>query len=307
MANKQIALILETAAAVLGRALTESEADILTNAAGQKFGAAGLAVRTKAAQAERAEWAKVEAAKLAKAAEALAAEAKRKADAAAKAAKAAGTMPPDEAFGAIVATATAAVRADASAADGWKKAGEAIRARYASGAGDIRTVPEAQRAAVAALYETGAVAAAADKAVIVKYAIVPGLRADLQKAFGADDIPRSNSKEYKGGTDAQRADWDKRYTAKRDADKTANSYFSRLMGYAFPALPKPKAEASGAGDADKPEAPEAPARSDRERITDWLTECIKAVEKSDGMVGVDLVAAKSALVAARAMFTATGA
>jgi hypothetical protein len=76
------------------------------------------------------------------------------------------------------------------------------------------------------------------KAQFIADAILPGLDKKHAQAL-AVDLPRKGSKEFKELSEANQAKWEDANQAKKDARATCDTYFARVLNYAFP---KPKAE-----------------------------------------------------------------
>jgi hypothetical protein len=76
------------------------------------------------------------------------------------------------------------------------------------------------------------------KAQFIADAILPAMDKKHAQAL-AVDLPRKGSKDYNELSQANQAKWETANQAKKDARSVADTYFSRVLGYAFP---KPKAE-----------------------------------------------------------------
>ena len=75
------------------------------------------------------------------------------------------------------------------------------------------------------------------KAQFIADAIIPALPAKHQKALGVE-LVRKGSKEYNALDDNGRALWETLNKAKKDARAVADTMFSRVVSYAFPAEKK---------------------------------------------------------------------
>ena len=116
-----------------------------------------------------------------------------------------------------------AIRVDADTQNKWVKAGESVADFYQS----AKSLEE-------------------QKAQFIADAILPAIDKKHSEALGVD-IPRKNSKEYNENIqkDATYADkWDLANKAKKDARSTCDTYFKRVLQYAFP---KPSTESTKKG------------------------------------------------------------
>lgn len=136
----------------------------------------------------------------------------------------------------------ATIKADNSTANKWVKTGQDTRDFFGS---EI------------ALTEV--------KAQFIADAILPALDKKYAEAL-AKDLPRKNSKEYEALTESNKALWEKSNQAKKDARAVCDTYFKRIVKYAFPA--------------EKADSDKTP-RTLKTRCNEELTALIKAVEKSE--------------------------
>ena len=114
------------------------------------------------------------------------------------------------------------------------------------------------------------------KAQFIADAILPAMDKKHAQAL-AVDLPRKGSKDYNELSQANQAKWETANQAKKDARSVADTYFSRVLGYAFP---KPKAESKPVNLKDRIQ----------KTVADLVDKCGKA-ESAD----FDLVAVKAAL------------
>lgn len=103
-----------------------------------------------------------------------------------------------------------AIKGDQNAQHKWKAAGEQVVKYYGT---------------EAALVET--------KAQFIADSILPALDKKHSAAL-AIELPRKGSKEYKALDAAGIAKWEAQNKAKKDARSTADTYFARVVKYAFP-------------------------------------------------------------------------
>jgi hypothetical protein len=101
------------------------------------------------------------------------------------------------------------------------------------------------------------------KAQFIADAILPAIDKKHGEAL-AKDLPRKGSKEYEALTESNKALWEKSNQAKKDARSVCDTYFKRIVSYAFP---KAKAESE--------------PRSLKVKCNEEITKLIKAVEKSE--------------------------
>jgi predicted ribonuclease toxin of YeeF-YezG toxin-antitoxin module len=113
-------------------------------------------------------------------------------------------------YSAVVAATQAAVSNDITTKGKWEKAG-----------------------AIAAAFFGTESALTEIKAQYISDAILPALPARHTKALNAE-LPRKNSEEYKALTDVGRAAWEITNEAKKAARATCDTYFKRVVSYAFP-------------------------------------------------------------------------
>ena len=71
------------------------------------------------------------------------------------------------------------------------------------------------------------------KAQFIADAILPAIDKKHGEAL-AKDLPRKGSKEYEALTESNKALWEKANQAKKDARSVCDTYFKRIVGYAFP-------------------------------------------------------------------------
>jgi hypothetical protein len=71
------------------------------------------------------------------------------------------------------------------------------------------------------------------KAQFIADAILPSINKLLQKAL-ATELPRKNSKEFNALDENQRKAWEYTNQDKKDARATCDTYFNRIVKYAFP-------------------------------------------------------------------------
>ena len=134
----------------------------------------------------------------------------------------------------------ATIKADSNTANKWLTVGNDTRAFFGS---------------ETALIEV--------KAQFIADAILPAVDKKHGEAL-AKDLPRKGSKEYEALTESNKALWEKSNQAKKDARAVCDTYFKRIVGYAFP----------------KAKEPSEP-RTLKTRCNEELTALIKAVEKAE--------------------------
>ena len=156
-----------------------------------------------------------------------------------------------------------AVDADNKAKGKWQAAGQAVSVFYMT-AENLEAV----------------------KAQFIADAILPALDKKHATAL-AVELPRKGSKEYNEMSDANRAKWEDANNAKKAARATCDTYFSRVVSYAFP---KPKEE--------KSEEEQAAANSLETKFNKVLSDLIGKCEKAEN-ASFDVVAVKAALVKAQ--------
>lgn len=134
-----------------------------------------------------------------------------------------------------------AVSKDRTSLNQWKKAGESNRAHFGS---------------ESAMREV--------KAQFIVDAIVPELDKKHQDALRRE-LPRKGSADYVaycGSYGAQA--WADANQAKKDARSTADTYFNRVVSYAFPAEPKPRT-----------------VTETKTKITELINDAIKRAQKDE--------------------------
>ena len=114
------------------------------------------------------------------------------------------------------------------------------------------------------------------KAQFIADAILPSIGKQHAKAL-ATELPRKNSKEYDALDAGQRDTWEYVNQAKKDARSTLNTYFARIVKYAFPK-----------------EATESESTSLKTKIQTQIADLIKKCEKATD-ADFDLVATRQAL------------
>ena len=105
---------------------------------------------------------------------------------------------------------TNAVRNDINTVNKWETAGQKVRAFFGT---------------ETAMLEV--------KAQFIADAILPAIDKRHVKALNTE-LPRKNSKEFNALDAGQRETWEYVYQAKKDARSTCDTYFARIVGYAFP-------------------------------------------------------------------------
>jgi len=113
-------------------------------------------------------------------------------------------------YSATVEACTNAVRQDINTVNKWQTAGDKVRAFFGT---------------ETAMLEV--------KAQFIADAILPAIDKRHAKALNTE-LPRKNSKEFNALDAGQRETWEYVYQAKKDARSTCDTYFSRIVGYAFP-------------------------------------------------------------------------
>jgi hypothetical protein len=144
---------------------------------------------------------------------------------------------------------------------------------------DISTVNKWQTAGAAVLAHFGTESVLLEhKAQFIADAILPAIDKRHAKALSIE-LPRKNGKEYTA-LDAQGRDaWEAVYKAKKDARATCDTYFSRIVKYAFPS--------------EKTESDNVPT-SLKTKIQETIADLVKKCEKAEG-ADFDLVATLAAL------------
>ena len=148
---------------------------------------------------------------------------------------------------------TNAVRNDINTVNKWQLAGSEVRVFFGT---------------EAAMLEV--------KAQFIADAILPALDKKHVKALNTE-LPRKNSKEFQALDAGQRDTWEYVNQAKKDARATCDTYFSRIVKYAFPK-----------------EATESESVSLKTKIQNQIADLIKKCEKSTD-ADFDVVATLQAL------------
>jgi hypothetical protein len=159
----------------------------------------------------------------------------------------------------VITATQAAVSNDVSTQNKWQKAGAIVSAFYGS---------------ETALTEV--------KAQYIADAILPALPARHAKAL-AIELPRKNSAEYVALDQAGRDAWEVMNQNKKDARSTADTYFKRVLRYAFPVEKAP-----------------SESKSLETKLADLINDAIGKIEKAEAPA-FDAV---TALVGLRAALTA---
>lgn len=152
-----------------------------------------------------------------------------------------------------VADCTNAVRQDISTVNKWQTAGESVRAFFGT---------------ETAMLEV--------KAQFIADAILPAIDKRHAKALSIE-LVRKNSKEFLAYDQGQRDTWEFNNQAKKDARATCDTYFARIVKYAFPK-----------------EKQESETTSLKTKIQEQVADLIKKCEKSTD-ADFDLVATLQAL------------
>ena len=150
---------------------------------------------------------------------------------------------------------TNAVRQDINTVNKWETAGQKVRAFFGT---------------ETAMLEV--------KAQFIADAILPAIDKRHVKALNTE-LPRKNSKEFNALDAGQRDTWEYVNQAKKDARSTCDTYFKRIVGYAFPKEKK-----------------ESEATSLKTKIQEQIADLIKKCEKSTD-ADFDLVETTKALQA----------
>jgi hypothetical protein len=148
---------------------------------------------------------------------------------------------------------TNAVRQDISTVNKWQTAGEAVRAFFGT---------------ETAMLEV--------KAQFIADAILPAIDKRHAKALTVE-LVRKNSKEFLAYDQGQRDSWEYANQAKKDARATCDTYFARIVKYAFPK-----------------EAKQSEPTSLKTKIQEQIADLIKKCEKAEN-ADFDLVATLTAL------------
>lgn len=104
------------------------------------------------------------------------------------------------------------------------------------------------------------------KAQFVTDAILPAIKQDLRLALERN-LPRMGSKEYKSLSAIEKQAWEVINKGKKDARATLETYYKRVIKYAFPK--------------DESESEQASATTTQTKIADLITQAIKKVEKDE--------------------------
>jgi hypothetical protein len=158
-------------------------------------------------------------------------------------------------YSTVVTNCTNAVRQDINTVNKWQTAGTSVAAFFGT---------------ESALTEI--------KAQFIADAILPAIDKRHAKALSVE-LPRKNSKEYAALSEGEKETWDAVYKAKKDARSTCDTYFSRIVKYAFPA--------------EKAESDNVPT-SLKTKIQETIADLVKKCEKAEG-ADFDLVATLAAL------------
>jgi glutamyl/glutaminyl-tRNA synthetase len=158
-------------------------------------------------------------------------------------------------YSATVEACTNAVRQDINTVNKWQTAGDKVRAFFGT---------------ETAMLEV--------KAQFIADAILPAIDKRHSKALSVD-LVRKNSKEFIAYDQGQRDSWEFANQCKKDARATCDTYFSRIVKYAFP---KDKAD----------NEPTSLKTKIQEQIADLIKKCEKSIDAD-----FDLVATKQALQA----------
>ncbi len=161
----------------------------------------------------------------------------------------------------VVAAVQSAITSDQGTKGKWEKVGAAVPAFFGT---------------EAALTEV--------KAQFIADAILPALDKRHAKAL-AVELPRKNSAEYVALDEAGRDRWEAANEAKKAARSTADTYFKRVLSYAFP---KEKAEAA--------------PKSLETKLAELINDAIGKIEKAEAPT-FDAVTALAGLRAALTAIT----
>lgn len=104
------------------------------------------------------------------------------------------------------------------------------------------------------------------KAQFVTDAILPAIKQDLRLALERS-LPRMGSKEYKSLSAIEKQAWEVINKGKKDARATLETYYKRVIKYAFPK--------------DESESEQSSATSEQTKIAELITKAIKKVEKDE--------------------------
>lgn len=164
-------------------------------------------------------------------------------------------------YTAVVAVTQSAITAEEGSKGKWEKAGPAVAAFFGT---------------EAALLEV--------KAQFCADAILPALPARHAKAL-AVELPRKNSAEYAALDQAGRDRWENVTEAKKAARSTLDTYFKRVLSYAFPKEKEP-----------------SESKSLETRLAALINDAIGKIEKAEAPA-FDAVTALTGLRAALAAIT----
>jgi len=159
------------------------------------------------------------------------------------------------AYSTVVTNCTNAVRQDINTVNKWQTAGTSVAAFFGT---------------ESALTEI--------KAQFIADAILPAIDKRHAKALLVE-LPRKNGKEFTALDAAGRDAWEIANQAKKDARATCDTYFARIVKYAFPK--------------DKAESDTTPT-SLKTKIQETIADLVKKCEKAEG-ADFDLVATLAAL------------
>ena len=162
-------------------------------------------------------------------------------------------------YQAVVKSVSEAVSQDNKAKDKWVTAGVSVNLFYPN------------REALEAV-----------KAQFIADAILPSVDKKHAQAL-AVELPRKGSKELKELSEANQAKWEDANQAKKDARATCDTYFTRVLNYAFPK--------------EKDETESVP-KSIEVKFNEALTNLIKACEKAED-APFDVITVKACLVKAQ--------
>ena len=156
-------------------------------------------------------------------------------------------------YQATVTACTNAVRQDINTVNKWELAGSEVRVFFGT---------------ETAMLEV--------KAQFIADAILPAIDKRHAKALSSD-LVRKNSKEFLAYDQGQRDTWEYNNQAKKDARATCDTYFARIVKYAFPK-----------------EAKQSEPTSLKTKIQEQIADLIKKCEKAES-ADFDLVATMTAL------------
>lgn len=104
------------------------------------------------------------------------------------------------------------------------------------------------------------------KAQFVTDAILPAIKQDLRLALERK-LPRKGTKDYNVLTSVEQQTWEVINQGKKDARATLETYYKRVLKYAFPK--------------DETETEQASTASTQTKLADLITQAIKKVEKDE--------------------------